>query len=132
MAKLIKAIRALAPRLKPGRKASMKEVVTFIAGRTGLNRGDILQVLNQFRETIVFFALAGRGVKLQDFATFTPKINMEGVISLTQRLDPAIKADLNAPKAFEGEILNRDMIGKTIDDVIARWNEENPDDLVEI
>jgi len=38
---------------------------------------------------------------------------------------------LNAPGDFRGEIGNRDMIGKTADELVARWNEEHPDDPVE-
>ncbi|MBL7065833.1 MAG: hypothetical protein ISS49_16780 [Anaerolineae bacterium] len=43
------------------------------------------------------------------------------------RLDTALKNRLNAPGAFRGEIENRDMIGKTADDLVARWNAEHPD-----
>ncbi|MCP5103574.1 MAG: hypothetical protein GY950_09355 [bacterium] len=131
MAKLIQAISALGPRIKLDRRASMNEVVSLIAGRTGLNRGDILQVVNELREAIIFFALAGRSMKLEGLASYSPKVNLKGNFSLVHRQDPTIKYDLNKPKAFEGDITNRDMMGKTSADIIARWNEENPADLIE-
>jgi hypothetical protein len=39
-------------------------------------------------------------------------------------------AELNAPKTFEGFIANREMIGKTTQDIITKWNEKYPDDPV--
>lgn len=131
MAKLIKAIGALGPRIIRGRMASMKELVNLIAGRTGLNRGDIQQVVSELREAVIFFALAGRGTKIDGLASFAPNINLEGIISLSQKMDPEVKADLNKLKAFEGEIKNRDMIGKTSADIIAAWNELHPEDPIE-
>lgn len=131
MAKLIQAIAALGPRILLDRRASMNELVSLIAGRTGLNRGDILLVVNELREAIVFFALAGRSVKIEGLASYSPKVNLQGTYALVHRQDPSIFNDLNKPKAFEGKMVNRDMIGKTSEDVIARWNEENPTDLIE-
>ena len=131
MAKLIQAISALGPRIKLDRRASMNELVALIAGRTGLNRGDILQVVNELREAVVFFSLAGRSVKIEGLASYSPKVNLQGHYALVHRQDPTIKNDLNKPKAFEGNIVNRDMMGKTSADVTARWNEEHPDDLIE-
>jgi len=130
MAELIHAIRAYTPRLKTTRRASMKEVVNFMAGRTGLNKGAIAMVLYELKDTLTFFHLSGRGVHLEGLGTYSPKIDLNGVITLTHRLDRELKAELNKPNAYEGEIANRDMIGKTSDDLVARWNEDHPDDKI--
>ncbi|MDQ1352277.1 MAG: hypothetical protein QG657_2583 [Acidobacteriota bacterium] len=130
MAKLIKAIGALGPKIKQEKASTMSELVKTIAGRTGLNKGDILQVVNQFKEIIILTAQAGRGVKIEGLATFKPTINLKGKISLSIRIDPSFIAELNAPKTFEGFIENREMIGKTTQDIISIWNEKYPDDPV--
>lgn len=130
MADLIHAVKAYTPRLKTDRRASMKEVVSFIAGRTGLNKGPISMVLNELKDTLVFFHLAGRGVKLEGLGSYSPKIDLKGTITLTSRIDPELKSELNKPNAYEGQIENRDMIGKTSDDLIDRWNTEHPDDKI--
>lgn len=132
MAELMHALKAYSPRLKMGRRASMKEVVNFIAGRTGLNKGYIAMVLYELKDTLAFFHLAGRGVLLEGLGSYSPKINLEGVITMTHRIDPELKAELNKPKAYEGDIENRDMIGKTSTDLIERWNKEHPDDKIKI
>jgi hypothetical protein len=63
--------------------------------------------------------------------TYTPKVGLGGVFDVAHRLDKTLKNRLNTPGAFKGEIENRDMIGKTADELVARWNEEHPDGPVE-
>ncbi|MCX6582664.1 MAG: HU family DNA-binding protein [Candidatus Aminicenantes bacterium] len=130
MASIIRAIAEFAPKIKNVKTSTMSELVKTIAGRTGLNKGDILQVVNQFKEVIILTTQAGRGVKIEGLATFKPKINLKGQISLSIRIDPSFIAELNAPKTFEGFIENREMIGKTTQDIITKWNEKYPDDPV--
>ncbi|MCP5106319.1 MAG: hypothetical protein GY950_23240 [bacterium] len=130
MAELIHAVRAYTPRLKRERMASMKEVVNFMAGRTGLNKGAIAMVLYELKDTLAFFHLSGRGVKLEGLGSYAPKIDLDGVITLSHRIDPELKAELNKPNAYEGQMANRDMIGKTSADLVKRWNQENPDDKI--
>lgn len=108
----------------------MKELVKLISGRTGLNRGDIRQVLSELKEAISFFHLAGRAVKIEGLGSYSPRINLKGVFSISHRLDPELKSELNQDREYEGEIINRDMIGKTIEELVTRWNEEHPDDPV--
>ncbi|MDQ1351156.1 MAG: hypothetical protein QG657_1458 [Acidobacteriota bacterium] len=130
MAQRIKAIGALGPRITLGKRATMNEMVSTVANRTGLNKGDVLLSVNELRDNIVSIVLSGRGVKIDGLGTFTPKINLKGEISLSVRLDSSISNDLNKRKAFEGNIENREMIGKTVPDIIAKWNELHPEDPV--
>ena len=77
------------------------------------------------------FNLGGRAVKLEGLGTYTPKVGLDGVFDVAHRLDKALKNRLNAPGDFRGEIGNRDMIGKTADELVARWDEEHPGAPVE-
>lgn len=104
---------------------------SFISGRTGLSRGIITMVLYEIKDALVFFHLSGRSVKLEGLGCYTPKINLKGKIDITNRIPPEFKAELNVAHAFKGEIINRDMIGKTVGEIIARWNKDHPDDPVE-
>ncbi|MCX6584409.1 MAG: hypothetical protein NT166_29925 [Candidatus Aminicenantes bacterium] len=132
MAQLIHALKAYAPRLKISSRASMNQVVNFITGRTGLNRGTISMVLYELQDTLLYFHLTGRSVKLDGLGCYTPFIDTKGNIDVTNRLPAEFKAALNKPHAYEGDIINRDMIGKTSQEIIARWNEEHPDDKINI
>ena len=130
MATLIEAINAYGPRIKRGRRAEMKQLVTFISGRTGLNKGDIQHVLSELKETVQFFNLAGQSVKLEGLGCFRPTISLDGTFSIIHVADSELKAELNKLNAFVGELENSDMIGKTSTELAERWNEEHPADLI--
>jgi len=130
MAKLIQAIGAYGPKVKLGLTAAIDELTRLIAGRTGLNEGSIQLSLKELRDAVVFFNLAGRPVKFEGLGIFTPSIDLEGNFAVSHRLDPRLRDELNKPNAFKGEIANNDMVGKTTDDLKARWNEDHPDDLI--
>ncbi len=129
MTSRIKAIGAYRPRIKLGKTAQMEEFVEYISTRTGLNEGEVNNVLQESRDGIAFFNLMGRAVKLEGLGTFTPKISLSGIFDIAHRLARKLKKRLNAG-TYRGEIINRDMIGKTANDLVARWNREHPDDPV--
>lgn len=129
MADKIKAIKAYTPRIKQEGTADMDRLVEYISKRSGLNGGTIMNVLMELRDSMLFFAMLGEAVKVDGLGTFSPSINLAGEFRLVHRWDKRLKDRLNHMK-FEGEIINKDMIGKSADDLVARWNEEHPDDPV--
>ncbi len=130
MAKTIEAIRANAPRVKRELTAELVELVGFIAGRSSMNEGAVLNVLTELREAVTFFASSGRPVRLRGLGVFAPTIDLEGKIKIKHRTDKHLLSELNVDGRFNGEIVNRDMIGKATDDLVDRWNEEHPRDKV--
>jgi hypothetical protein len=77
-------------------------------------------------------ASAGGGLLDFGFAlAYSPTVSLDGTFGVGHRADDAIKKRLNAPGAFQGEIVNRENIGKASDDLVAQWNEAHPDDPVE-
>jgi len=130
MASKIQAINTYRPKIAKGATVKDAQLVQYIADRTGLNRGDVRHMLDEFQDAIVFFALNGQGVKLEGLATFAPKINTAGKLSLFTRIDNQINNRLNQTGAFKGQILNNENIGKTTDELIALWNTDHPDDPV--
>ena len=131
MTSRIKAINAYMPRIELGRRAEMDELIDLIAARTGLNEGEVRQVLLEMRDAVLFYNLQGRGVKLEGLGTYTPIIQLDGDFKVGHRADVALKKGLNAPGEFRGDIENSENIGKTGDDLVAMWNEDHPDDPVE-
>ena len=131
MAKRIQAINKYCPRIVLGKTIQLKELVNYIADRTGLNKGDIQIALSELSAAIQFFNKQGQGVKLEGLGTYQPKIDLQGKYSVLHRLDKEIENSLNTPGAFSGEVTNKEYIGKTVDDLVAKWNEDNPTDLVE-
>ena len=130
MASRIAAINAYRPKVVLRPSVGMKELVEYIADRTGLNKGEIQIVLSELSATVQFFNKQGQGVKLPGLGTYLPKIDTQGKFSISHRLDREISNVLNAPGAFTGEIANRENIGKSGDELVALWNEAHPDDPV--
>ncbi|NIM15499.1 MAG: hypothetical protein GTO45_26260 [Candidatus Aminicenantes bacterium] len=131
MAKKLHAIQAYSPRIKQGITVTTDDVASAIAGRSTYTEGEVHGMLMELREVMLLYFRAGQGVRLEGLGIFAPKINLEGVIRLMHWPDKPLVQRLNKGEFYTGKILNRDMIGKTTEDLIARWNEEHPDDPIE-
>jgi len=132
MADKIKAIQAYSPRLILTKPISQKFLVEYIGARTGLNKGTILNVLCEFHDSLVFFGKGAQPVRLDGLGIFKPGINKEGEIHLNFKADKELTMKFNQKSdPYEGQIKNKDMLGKTTADFIQRWNDEHPDDPVE-
>lgn len=130
MASRIKAIGAYRPKIQRGRTVKKQELIRYLAARTSLSEGQIDLAIKELRDAVIFFNQAGRGVRIEGLGTYSPKIDLEGTFGVQHRLDNRIKKGLNAPDTFTGQIVNRENIGKTSDELVALWNEEHPDDPV--
>lgn len=131
MAKQIHAIREYCPRIIRTQTISINTVVEFIEGRTGINESIILAVLMELRAAMGFYMKNSEAVKLPGLGTFAPTIDLDGKINIAHWPDRKLLIKLNIKDAYIGDIQNKDMIGKTSADLIARWNEAHPDDPVE-
>jgi len=130
MANRIAAIQQYRPRIQYGETVQKAELVRYLSDRTGVNEGEVSMMLAELRDAVIFFNRSGRGVKLEGLGTYLPNIDLGGVFDISHRQDAFIKAALNTPNTFTGAILNREYIGKTANDLVAKWNSEHPDDPV--
>jgi hypothetical protein len=129
MASLIAALNHYRPMIAYRETADWQQVAEYIAMRTGLNRSEIIMVLTELHDAILFYNGQGQGVKLEGLGTYLPNINYQGEFDVAYRLDPNLKRALNAGN-FSGRIRNKEHIGKTSEEIIALWNSEHPDDPV--
>ncbi len=131
MATQMQAIAAYRPKIKHGKKAEIEYVAELISTRTAQNEGAVLQMLTELRDVVASLMRKGQAVKLPGLGTFSTSISLGGKIKVTTRIDKFIKSELNKDaRGFSGDIVNRDYIGKTVDDLIAQWNLDHPDDPV--
>ena len=131
MARKITAIRKYRPAIERGKTRQMPQIIRQIARSTSLNEGSIRYVIYELRDVILDAHRAGQAVKFEGLGTFTPTVRMDGKLDILFRPDPAMLRDLNDRAQFNAKILNRANIGKTADDLVAQWNAEHPEDLVE-
>lgn len=129
MASWIKIINEYRPRVELRRTVQRPELSEYIARRTGLNEGEIIMMLLELRDAILFFNNQGYGVKLEGLGTFLPNIELDGTFDVQYRADVALKRGLNAGN-FSGKINNRRNIGKPPEELAAMWNAAHPDDPV--
>ena len=130
MPKEVKAIFAYTPRVKMGIVVEIDELVSFIAGRTSFNEGAIANMLFEFRDALLHFAMTGRPVRLKELGILAPRIDKNGEVGLNFKMDSYLKSQMNVPRKFKGEVVNRDMLGKSVQDMKDRWNREHPEDPV--
>ena len=131
MATKAKALAAYRPRIIQGKTADVKDASNIIAGRTSATYGGVLENLMELMYVVTLFLGSGRPLKLPGLGTFSPSISLDGTINVNLRVDREVLSELNKDKeGFKGDIVNKDMIGKTYDDLVARWNEEHPEDPV--
>lgn len=132
MAKLIQAIRAYGPQLELNKTAQTGQISEYIASRTGLNKSEINMVLQELNEAIIFFGKNATPCKLNEVGTFTPFVDRNGKITIGFRADMSLKNGLNAPGAYQGEIKNKENIGKSNADYKAMWDAAHPTDLLDL
>ena len=131
MAAKITAIAAYKPRIQLEKGAGFKEVVKLIARQTRMKEAKVIYVLKEFCDAVAIIAKQGRGIRIKGFATYRPTIKPNGMLTFNIKAEAALVYQLNTGGAFKGKIINRDMIGKTPAQLMARWNSERPYDPVE-
>lgn len=131
MASIMNAMRAYMPAIKYEKTCSTKTLVKFISARTTMNEGAIYNSLMELKNALIHYGSLGEPIKLDGVGTFTPTLSLDGTFNISFLPDIEVKGGLNAPDGYVGEYKNKDMIGKTQQDIIDRWNNEHPDDPIE-
>ena len=87
-------------------------------------------MLSELSAAVQFYNKMGNGAKLPGLGSYLPTIDTQGKLNISHRLDREIANELNIPGAFQGEIINKENIGKTGDDLVAMWNSDHAEDPV--
>ncbi len=130
MAKRISAVGTYCPRIDAGELVTTEELSEYIARGTALNPGEIYNVLHELQDAILFFAARGSPIRIEKIGIFRPRISIDGTFRISFRLAVDIRRGLNAAGMFTGTIVNKENIGKTIDDLIDMWNADHLDDPI--
>lgn len=131
MAKRIKAISALRPRLERAGSIDEDVLAQYIAGRSNLSEADVTHALLELGAAIGDFVAMGRSVRLKGVGLITPSMNTKGELSIRILPDPRLLQRINDRSRFAGKIANAHNLGKTGDELVAQWNELHPNDPVE-
>lgn len=118
--------------IEQGNTVQKPELIRAASRATGIVEGTFDNSIKELRDQILVFCRSGRAVKVEGLGTWTPTIALDGTLDIQYRPDATIGYGLNIPGVFSGTIINRENIGKTSDELIAKWNEEHADDLVSV
>ena len=132
MAKLLRAIQSYGPKVALNSTAQLDDVAGWMSMRTGLNKSEVIMVLQELNEVLLYFVSQGTPVKLPGIGTFSPSIDRQGQYKINLRADTALKNGLNAPGAYKGQIINRVNIGLDNAGYKQLWDDDHPDDLLEV
>ena len=130
MANKMNALSEYRPRLALGQLVQTPELSRYIARGTALNRGEIGNVLDELNEAIIFYGCQGIPVKINGLGVFTPVMKADGTLRIGLRLDSSISKALNVQGAFTGSVINPGNVGLSMDEMIALWDDEHPEDPV--
>lgn len=131
MAKRIEAIRYYRPRLKRMRRVETDEFVEYVAGISSLTEGDVRHALADISHALLSLIRAGQSVRLQGLGLIMPGIDTKGNFTVRLKPDRRLLGNVRRTNDFFGEVVNRQYIGKSSDDLVALWNAEHPENPVE-
>ena len=132
MAKIVQAVNHYGPRLELNSTAQLDQISDWMEMRTGLNKSEIMMVLQETSEAILYFTSQGTPLKLPGVGTFTPSINRAGKLKTNFRPDKVQKQSLNAPGVYQGNIRNKDKINLDDQGYKELWDADHPDNPLEI
>jgi hypothetical protein len=123
----IQIINEYRPRIDLGVTVQKPELVRTLSRSTGLVEGSIDHVIMELRDHIIAFASTGRAIKVEGIGIFAPSIDLQGVLSISFRADPALTNGINVPGMFIGKMFNRENIGITKPEMFEKWNQDYPE-----
>jgi hypothetical protein len=130
MADKMKAVAAYCPRVKLAPLKDAKDITELLAMRTGLLESQVKYVLTELRDIVRFYAAQGHPVRLDGLGIYSPGVELNGTMAVHHRADRFLVNELNKPGGYRGEILHRENIGKSREDLVTLWNESHPDNPV--
>ena len=129
MAHRIQAINAFRPRIDLGKTVQKPALLRAVSRATSLVEGTVDMAIKETRDQIIEICRSGRAVKVEGLGRFEPVMDLDGQLAISFRPDPTFAYSMNKD-GFEGNVINRENIGKTSEELIVIWNEKNPDDQV--
>jgi len=129
MAKKIEAWRAYGPRIDLGDAITREDFIDNIVAATNQSKGSILAVLAEQDVQIESALRAGRVIHLPNGMRLEPVGKKDGWIEVHVRVNSELVNKVNA--TFRGKWLNAENIGKNEAEIMALWNADHPDNLIE-
>lgn len=129
MVKKIQVVRELGPRINLGPAIELDNVAQDIAQDSGFDVADVASVLHKAAERRDFYLRLGRPVHLGGLGNYTPTIDGKGRVKASLRLPASVLESLR--EDFRGEVINRENIGKSREELCEIYLQLYPDATIE-
>lgn len=110
----------------------IEDIAASIAKRTGLNKSEVMMMIQEASEVILEFNRDGRPVRFPGVGIFTPSIKRDGELSVRFRANMNLKSGMNTRNFFRGEIKHSENIDAGNERLKELWDAEFPDDPLEL
>lgn len=105
------------PRIKLNKPVEKNDLIKFINSRSGFVASDIVGMIYELRDVILYYLRNGTPVKLEGIGIFSPSIKLDGTIRIKFRADKELVAELNREHNLKNRITNRKHLGKTLSEL---------------
>ena len=130
MAHLLSAINKYRARISVEQTITMRPLVEYLHENTNIKKGLIAMILNELPDAVKHFNIQGKSVKLSGLGSYFPKINIKGKLSISHRIDRNLSSSMPHINEFQGEVKNKENVGKNVSDFIEMWDKDHPDDNI--
>jgi nucleoid DNA-binding protein len=132
MATLIEAVNAYRPRVVQKETIGMELLAERLARGSLFSESIARMVLTDLQAELRNGLRQGNPVRLPGIGRFAMHLRLDGQMRPSMSVDRSLRIALRDLDAFRGDIQGRENIGLSSREIVARWNEEHPDDPVEL
>lgn len=131
MASKLATISRLRPKIISQGIVDLERFAERITKNTTYNKEEIYSILRLFVGEANNALQNGENVKIDDLVSIKANMKVGGEVNMSLRGDRGAVAELNNPTLWgAGKVDNFANLNKTTEELIALWNQENPDDPV--
>lgn len=132
MATLIEAVSAYRPRIVSSKTIGMEVLARRLARGSLFSDSIALMVLSDLRVEVRNALTEGNSVLLPGLGRFSVHMKLDGTLRPAMSVDRGLRIAMRNLETFEGEVLRPENIGKSTAEIVALWNEEHPDNPVQL
>ena len=132
MATLIQAVAAYRPRVLAPRTVDLDVLAKRLVRGSLVTHSIARMVLEDLSDEVAAAIAQGEAVRLPGIGRMRAGIRLSGKVRPTFRVDPELERKMLTLAEYGGTILNRANAGLTVAELVARWDEEHPDDPIEL
>ncbi len=132
MATTIQAVTRYRPRLIAYRTVGLGLLGARMANGTLVTAPIVRLVLSALHVQIVYALLEGYAVKLPGLGRIALELRADGTVRPVMRFDKTFRSAIADLSDYSGKIQQRENIGLTAAEMVAKWNVAHPTDPVQV